>query len=47
MYQLAVIILNWNGWEDTIQCLDSIMKNTLGKFLIILIDNGSKDESVQ
>ena len=47
MTPLAVIILNWNGWTDTIECLESMLKSTLDEFIIILIDNGSEDESVK
>ena len=47
MNPLAVIILNWNGWEDTVACMESILKSSLDDFLIILIDNGSDDGSVK
>lgn len=41
----AIIILNWNGWEDTIECIDSLF-NAKGNYFIILVDNGSTDTSV-
>lgn len=42
----GIIILNWNGWHDTIDCVKSLM-NTLGEeFFIVIIDNGSTNDSV-
>ena len=26
--KVSIIILNWNGWEDTIECLESLKKIT-------------------
>jgi len=47
MHSIAVIILNWNGIEDTISCLDSLNKQTYEEFKIIIVDNGSVDNSVE
>jgi GT2 family glycosyltransferase len=47
MHSVAVIILNWNGIEDTLSCLESVNKQTFEDFKIIVIDNGSVDESVK
>ncbi len=43
----SIIILNWNGWRDTIECLSSLYNQTNRQFDIILIDNASGDESVE
>jgi len=44
--KVAVIILNWNGLEDTRECLNSFKKVTYPNFGVVLIDNGSAvDES--
>lgn len=45
--KVYIIILNFNGWEDTIECLESILKLTYTNFKIIVIDNHSSDESVK
>ncbi len=45
--KVAFIILNWNGWEDTIECLESIYQIAYTFYDIILVDNGSKDDSIQ
>jgi len=44
---VAIIILNWNGWKDTIECLESLNKITYPKYNIIIVDNGSEDESIE
>lgn len=42
---IAIIILNWNGLKDTISCLRSL-KNIEGNFFVLVVDNGSTDNSV-
>ena len=46
MLKIPIIILNWNGWEDTLECLGALMEQSVQNFTIYLVDNGSKDESV-
>ena len=46
MVNLAIVILNWNGYEDSKQCLESLYKNHNVSFQVILVDNGSNDNSV-
>jgi GT2 family glycosyltransferase len=26
--KVAIVILNWNNWQDTLECLDSVAKIT-------------------
>lgn len=47
MSELAIIILNWNGANDTIECLNSIKKNENYKYNIFLLDNNSEKKSIQ
>lgn len=44
---VAIIILNWNGKEDTIECLESLKLITYPEYEILLVDNGSTDGSVE
>jgi len=44
MPKVSIIILNWNGWPDTIECLESLNRLDYSNFEIILIDNGSKEK---
>lgn len=40
-----VVILNWNGWQDTIACCESLEKCELADTDILVFDNGSNDDS--
>jgi len=40
-----IIILNWNGWQDTLACVESCCKLTWPNFRIVIVDNGSTDGS--
>lgn len=44
--RVAIIILNWNGRDDTLACLQSVMKIDYANFWVIVVDNGSNDNSV-
>jgi GT2 family glycosyltransferase len=45
--KVSIIILNWNGWEDTIECLESLYQITYSNYDVIVVDNGSEDESIE
>ncbi len=45
--KVDIIILNWNGWKDTIECLESINRITYTNYDIIIVDNGSENESIE
>jgi GT2 family glycosyltransferase len=38
---VSIVILNYNGLEDTKKCLRSILKTTYRNFRIFIVDNGS------
>lgn len=42
----ALIILQYNNYEDTINCIDSVIKFNTAPIKIIVVDNGSKRENV-
>lgn len=44
---VVAIILNWNGWEDTIRCVESLQRIEYSPFTIVMVDNGSTDASVE
>lgn len=46
MKKVAIIILNWNGKEDTLACLESLRGLIYENREIILADNGSTDDSL-
>ena len=41
-----IIILNWNNFEDTLECVNSIIKNKYKNYGITIVDNGSTDDSL-
>lgn len=40
-----IIVLNWNGWRDTVECIRSIQRLTYPAFRLLVVDNGSIDGS--
>ena len=45
MNKVYIILLNYNGWKDTIECLESVFKNDYQNYQVILVDNKSTDDS--
>jgi len=45
--KITIIILNWNGWEDTIECLESVFRNTYPNYQVIVVDNSSTNGSME
>ncbi len=43
---VTIVLLNYNGWRDTIECLESLLKQTTREWRAVVADNGSKDESL-
>lgn len=46
MNSLAIIVLNWNGADDTLNCVESLQQQTL-RPEIVIVDNNSSDDSVE
>jgi len=42
-----VVILNWNGHADTIECVKSCLKTSYPRTRVVVVDNGSSDKSEQ
>jgi GT2 family glycosyltransferase len=40
--RLAVILVNWNRYADTIECLESLLRSD-ERVRIVVVDNGSTD----
>jgi hypothetical protein len=45
--EVDIVILNWNGWPDTIECLASLNEIDYSNTRIIIVDNNSSDDSVK
>ena len=44
---VAIILLNWKGWKDSIECLESIYQINYHNYNLILVDNASNDDSIE
>jgi len=44
---VSIIILNWNGLEDTIECIESLQRVTYANFEVIVVDNNSQGDDVR
>lgn len=43
--RVGIVVLNWNGLEDTLECIDSLVRSDYPNFHVIVVDNGSTDGS--
>lgn len=43
----AIVILNYIKYEETIQCIKSILEHQKENIVIIVVDNGSENESIK
>jgi GT2 family glycosyltransferase len=44
---VSIVLVNWNGWKDTIECLASLSRLQYHRIQIVIVDNGSADGSVE
>ena len=42
---VVISILNWNRYQDTLECLPSVQKLKYPNYLIVVTDNGSSNDS--
>jgi len=42
-----VVLLNWNGWQDTLECVRSLRRGQYRNWHAVIVDNGSNDDSVE
>lgn len=45
MSKICVVVLNWNGWEDTLACIQSLLESKPSPDRIVICDNASTDGS--
>lgn len=45
--KISIIIINWNHWKDTIECLESLYQINYYNYDVVLVDNASKNDSLQ
>jgi GT2 family glycosyltransferase len=44
---IAVVTINWNGWQMTLDCLSSLRASRGVSWRLYIVDNASTDDSVQ
>ena len=45
--KVFIVIINWNGFADTFECIDSILKIKYSNYTILLVDNGSNKKEYE
>lgn len=43
---VSIILLNWNGYDDTLEALESLYQINYPNYNVIVVDNASEDESI-
>lgn len=43
---VVTVVLNWEGWPRTLACLESLDRQTFSRQAVVVVDNGSSDDSV-
>ena len=44
--KIGVVILNYNGWTDTLACVESVLANEEAPSWVIIVDDASPNDSV-
>ena len=45
--KVYILIVNWNGWADTIECLESVFRCNYPHYQVIVCDNDSQNNSIE
>ncbi|WP_128226238.1 glycosyltransferase family 2 protein [Halobacteriaceae archaeon SHR40] len=43
--EVGIVIVNWNNYDDTARCLESLSELSYPSYQVVVVDNGSTDES--
>ena len=44
---VSIIVVNWNGWRDTLECVESLYQIEYPIYHVIVVDNGSRTSLCQ
>lgn len=44
---LSIVLVNWNGWADTLSCVQSLLNAQQVPFRVVIVDNMSPNESLE
>ncbi len=45
--KVYIVIVNYNGWRDTVECLESVFRLEFTRYSVVVCDNGSSDGSLE
>jgi GT2 family glycosyltransferase len=45
--RVFIVLLNWNGWQDTLECIRSLQRGEYQNWRAVIVDNGSTNDSVE
>ena len=44
--EVYIVLINYNGWRDTIECIRSLVLTTFPQIKVVVVDNDSTDNSI-
>ena len=45
--KVCIILVNYCGWVDTIECLESVLRMNYDNYQVVVVENDSKDNSIE
>jgi GT2 family glycosyltransferase len=45
--RVAIVLVNWNGWRECVECIDSVLAQSHRNFHVFIVDNDSQDRSIE
>lgn len=45
--RVAIVLVNWNGWRECAECIDSVLAQAHTNFHLYVVDNDSGDQSIE
>jgi GT2 family glycosyltransferase len=45
--RIAIVLVNWNGWRECLECIDSLFAQSHENFQVFIVDNDSRDRSIE
>lgn len=43
--KVCIVLVNYKTWQDTVECMESILRSDYKNFQIVVVENGSEDDS--
>ena len=46
MNSVCIVLVNFNGHNDTVECLESVLKSNHTNFQVVVVDNSDSERSL-